>query len=241
MDCHICNKPIVGKYYIDSWGHKVCAIHIEEKEVLHCSTCTGFTCKTHSLVDGRFLCPVCMNSAIKRGENIDQVISLVHKNLGLVGFGDINTENIKVQIETAQFMANLRGGQINTNNKGLALSKVNSSFSLLGGNKLTMQHTIYMLEYQPRVEFAGTLAHELLHAWQVQNDITPPPKLCEGLCNLASYYIFTIMSNSLSNILIKGLMNSPDPIYGDGFREVYRMYESINWEGVIEFYRQKKY
>lgn len=239
--CYICNKPISGQYYVDGWGHKVCAIHINSEEVVPCSTCTGFTDKTNTLSDGRVLCQVCMNSAITKNDNITPLFELVIKNLRKIGFNDLNVEDISIEVVTAEFMANLRGDVVNTNNKGITQSRIASSFSIFGGSKRNMQHAIYMLSHQPKVEFVGTLAHELLHAWQVQNDIAPPPQLCEGLCNLASYYILSIMPSSLSDVLINNMKKSPDPIYGDGFRTVLDMYEEVEWSGIIDFYRKNKY
>ncbi|MFR9545720.1 MAG: hypothetical protein SNJ29_09110 [Rikenellaceae bacterium] len=240
MKCHICNNPISGNYYIDSWDHKVCATHIDSGEVAACSSCTGFTDKTNSLPDGRVLCQVCMNNAITKSDNITPLFEFTIKNLRRVGFDDLNVEDVSVEVVTAEFMANLRGGVVNTRNKGLAQSRVSNSFGLFGSSR-KMQHTIYMLSHQPKAEFVGTLAHELLHAWQVQNEIAPPPPLCEGLCNLASYHVLSVMPSSLSKVLINNMKISPDPIYGDGFRTVLEMYEDVEWSGVIDFYRQKTF
>lgn len=242
MECYICKKNLAGRFYRDSWGHEVCASHIESGEYVQCSSCTGFAQKSGALSDGRVFCPVCTSTAVKVGDNIDPILNVVLKSLSRVGFDNLETDNVTVETVSAQTMSSVRGDSIiNTNNKGLTRSQVSGSYSIFAGKSRKVQHTIYMLEYQPKVQYAGTLAHELLHAWQVQNSIKPPAPLCEGFCNLAAYHVMSILPSSLSKVLMKNMMESPDPIYGDGFREVYAMYEELEWSGVIDFYKENKF
>lgn len=241
MDCYICKEPIVGKYYIDGWEHNVCASHIDDGSVISCSSCHGFTNSKHTLLDGRVFCSVCLQNSVPKGANISHIVDMVVKHLRRVGFADLYVDDIKVEIVTAAHMAKIRASEVNVLNKGLTQSKINSSVGSLFGKKTTIQHTIYMLSDQTKVEFAGTLAHELLHAWQIQNGITPPPKFCEGLCNLGAYLIFSVMPSSISKVLINSMMSSSDPVYGDGFRAAFKIFEEENWDGVIAFYKHKRY
>lgn len=239
MLCHICNKPLSGRYYVDAWDRKACASHIDSNEIVQCSSCRGFTDTTNTLSDGRVLCPICTSLSIKAGDKIDPIIASVFRHLCKVGFSDLRMEDVTIRVVSAAFMAKTKGSQIDTNNKGLTLSKIGAQRGFFSSAKRTMQHTIYMLESQTKVEFAGTLAHELLHAWQVQNNISPPAKMCEGFCNLAAYYVLLQTPSSLAQVLIENMKKSPDPIYGDGFREVFDMYEEMEWDGVIDFYKHK--
>ncbi len=241
-ECFFCKKPLVGAYYSDAWGHKVCRSHIDGNEIVLCSSCGGFAEKNNTLLDGRTLCSACAGTAIKVGDNIDPISNFVLKNLGKVGFDDLRVDNVTVKIASAVEIGRIRGAEPTINVRGLAKSQVMSSVGgVLFGRKPSMNHTIYMLEHQPKAQFAGTLAHELLHAWQVQNGIQPPPPQCEGFCNLAAYYIFSISPTSLSKVLMQNMMKSPDPVYGDGFRAVWAKYEELGWSGVIDLYRQNRY
>ena len=241
MTCQVCKKTLSGKYYIDCYGQKVCASHIDSGQMTHCSTCSAFTNKSSTIRDGRVLCNNCMFSAVKMGDDISAVFENVIKEIQKIGFKDLHIDSISIKVVDAIYLANIRGCVVDTRNKGLTQSKVSTSFSLLGGSQKSMEHIIYMLDYQPQLEFAGTLAHELLHAWQVQNSITPEPKYCEGFCNMATYHILNSSNDKLSEVLIKNMMQNPDPIYGDGFREVFSVWQQIGWTELLKQYKNNNY
>jgi hypothetical protein len=188
------------------------------------------------LPDGRYLCKVCVGMAMKHGDDMEPIIKNVVHWLNTVGFSDLRIEDITVEIVTAQKMAELsKTFVINVMNKGFVLSNVSAGF--LGGK--TFKHSIYLLTHQNKVELAGALAHEMLHAWLVQNGVKMSPKLTEGFCNMGSWLLWNRLSSSLTEIYLKELRNNPDPIYGDGFREIFAMYEEWEWEGLIKMVKDK--
>ena len=240
MDCHICNKPLRGRYCFDSWGHKMCESHLNNDAVF-CASCTGFTKKDIILSDGRVLCKVCESIAVKPNDPVDLIKRTVINNLIKVGFSDLRLEDIdSIQVVSVEKLAELRKKPIDPNNKGMTFSRVSSSFGLLSGKKQEMTHTIYMLSYLTKIQFAGTLAHEMLHAWQIQNGVKMSPKLTEGLCNMGAYLMYDSLGSSLTKIYLKQLHESPDLIYGDGFREVYAHYERLGWADLIKYVRENK-
>lgn len=239
MKCCICNKNINGSYYTDVWGHIACAEHIDSGEIINCSSCHGFSDRKYTLIDNRVLCRTCKNSVVDNVDDIESLKESVLFNLQKCGFGDLAMDTVSIEIASSSKIANIRGCEINIMNKGVALSQIKRSFTLFGGNSKSMQHAIYILESLPKVEFAGVLAHELIHAWQTQNGIHPPPLWCEGLCNLGSYYTYLMMPSPLTKILKQGLMDSPDPIYGDGFRAVHKLESEMGLSGVIAKYRHE--
>ncbi len=240
MKCYICNKIISGSYYTDVWEHMVCAEHFNSGEISRCSSCSGFTVtdKRYTLVDKRVLCSACKNNVIDSDDEVDLIKYDILHNLYKYGFADLLMDSVTIEVVTASRMAQIRGGEINILNRGLTLSQVKNSYSIFGISKM-MYHKIYMLECLPKIEFAGTLAHELIHAWQVQNGINPPAMWCEGLCNLATYYTYTMMPSPLTKIFKKNLMDNPDPIYGGGFRAVLKLESEIGINGIIDKYKQE--
>ena len=87
---------------------------------------------------------------------------------------------------------------------------------------------IHMIVGLTRLDFAEVLAHEIMHTWLNQNNIKMSTKAEEeGLCNYASYIILTEIGNDYANRLITAMLNNPDPIYGEGFRNVKKEIESI--------------
>ena len=86
------------------------------------------------------------------------------------------------------------------------------------------------------------LAHELLHVWQNEHRVSLPPKFSEGFCNLGTYLFYTYLNNELSTMLAERMMKDPDPIYGEGFREVKQIFETEgenNLEKTIEILQRR--
>lgn len=235
MNCSLCNNVINGKYYADYWNNKVCAYHIEEGYATHCSSCGAITAKEYQLEDGRVLCKICNRNSVTHLSQIRGLIRRVKKSLVDVGFDNFQIDDINISLLTAEELAIKRNtNRPDTNNKGLTLSNVSNSIGgLLLGNKQKCTHNIFILYRLTKVEFAGVLAHEFLHAWQIKNSISLEAPKCEGLCNMGSFLLFSTLSSSLSSHYIKNLFDNPDPVYGGGFRYVHALYEEVGWEGVI--------
>lgn len=153
MECFICKKRLSGRYYVDQWDHKMCEAHMNN-DAVYCYSCTCFTKKDITLPDGRILCPVCMANAVKPVDSVAFLTSTVIKTLNKVGFDDLRQEDIKLEIISADKMAQVRKSSVNLQNKGLTLSNVSQSFSLLGGKKQAFNHVIYMLTHLTKNEFA---------------------------------------------------------------------------------------
>ena len=239
MECFICKKRLSGRYYVDQWDHKMCEAHMNN-DAVYCYSCTCFTKKDITLPDGRILCPVCMANAVRPVDSVAFLTSTVIKTLNKVGFDVLSQEDIKLEIISADKMAQVRKSSVNLQNKGLTLSNVSQSFSLLGGKKQAFNHVIYMLTHLTKNEFAGVLAHEMLHAWQIQNGISMSPQRTEGFCNMGSYLVYITMAGSLNKLYLKQLHENPDPVYGDGFREMYRYFEELDWKRLIQCVRERK-
>ena len=80
----------------------------------------------------------------------------------------------------------------------------------------------------PKVQFAGILAHELIHLWVDIKNLKLSRNFEEGLCNLGSWMVYTSANTPLSKILIQNLYDNPDPVYGDGFRSIMSLYRKKN-------------
>ena len=118
-------------------------------------------------------------------------------------------------------MAKLHGTkQINLLQPGL--TKTMQISALLFSHR---KHKIYIFNQMPKIQFAGVLAHELLHVWQNEKGISLPPPLTEGFCNLGSYVVYKSIGNELAIRMIKNLENDPSSVYGDGFRKVFEVYK----------------
>mgnify|MGYP003289481277 CR=1 FL=1 len=243
MKCLVCNSAINGQYYQDYWGNKVCRSHIDNNEVTFCASCGSFVPVCDSTGDGRSLCKSCMASVISNAEQVNKLKRYVLRQLMDIGvlFNDKFLDSVDIDIVSPQKMAEIRKQPINFQNKGLTQTQSRNTIGgRLFGCKDKHEHHIYMLSYLPKIEFAATLAHEVLHIWQIENGIQLPPLKCEGLCNIGSYLIYENMSAQKAPYYRKSLMESPDPIYGDGFRLVYSIYEQCGAEELFEIAKNNK-
>lgn len=235
MKCYICHKDINGKYYIDQWGHNICASHMDKKEVTMCTSCDAFTTE-RPISDGRCMCKNCKNSVVSTRTEVMECLTYVKNLLVGVGFdfGTCNVNNIPIEIVSAKKIAEIRKAPISTNNKGVTFTKTQMRGTSHDNMKVVgHSHKIYMLSDQPRLEFLGTLAHELLHVWQNEHDIKLSPMKCEGLCNMGSYLIYSTENTPIAQRYIKNLKDSPDPIYGEGYRYVFNKYQQYGWNKLI--------
>lgn len=216
MKCTICNSDIRGRYLIDAWQQPICAHHTVE----YCSACGRFVKPSDlHLPDGRCLCSFCQPSIVTTPQHIEWVEIRVRAILASHGITDIS-QNVPIHIVSPAEMARKnRSKQINLLQPGLTLTA-----QMMGLFFSKCRHTIYMFDYLPKVQFAGVLGHEMLHVWQNEKGISLPPPLTEGFCNVGSYVVYQSIGNELAKYYVKRLEENTDPVYGDGFKEVKRIY-----------------
>ena len=231
-NCAVCGKLVVGSCRVDQWGqlfHNEC----EFRPCINCGRVTSNS-DTH-LPHNRHVCSRCIDKVVRKDAHVqwvyDRVQEIFEKNfLRLPG-------RIPVEIVTPERIL-----QLSRNDYG---GRFPSGLTVSGGIGLfgaKMNHKVYMLDYQHKVLFGGVLAHELLHVWQNEHRTSLPQNYCEGFCNLGTYLFYGCLDNELSKIHMEQMMKNPDPIYGDGFREVKQIFETEggrNLEKTIQILQAK--
>lgn len=99
-------------------------------------------------------------------------------------------------------------------------------------------YEVFILRDLSKLFFAHVLAHELLHIWQYHQGLYPEQQLCEGFCNLGSYYVLEHIGGAEAEAQMKLLCENPDPIYGDGFRIIKKQYDKGGWPAATQYIRQ---
>ena len=234
MKCLICNTEIEGRYWIDAWQQTICGCH----KVEYCSSCGSFVKPTDlHLDDGRCLCSFCKPSVVSLPRHIEWVDKRVRFILTSHGIDDLPKE-ITIKIINPVEMAKLNGsGRVSLLQPGLTCTS-----RTVGMFGTRCNHTIYMFDHLPKIKFAGVLAHEMLHTWLHEKNISLPPMLTEGFCNLGSYVVYVAINTEISKCLINSLEEDTDPIYGDGFRKVLGVYRNVgsDLKKVMKVIRQIK-
>lgn len=217
MKCAICDTEIRGHYLTDTWQQSICAEH----KVEQCFSCGRFVKPSElHLPDSRCLCSFCQPSIVSLPQHVEWVEKRVRSILSIHGITDI-PQNVPIRLVSPKKMATLNTtGKINLLQPGLALTS-----KIMGLFFSRYNHTIYIFSHLPKVQFAGILAHEMLHLWQNERNISLPLFYTEGFCNVGSYVVYKAINTDLSRHLIKKLKEDPNPIYGDGFRVVARIFK----------------
>lgn len=224
--CDVCGEGILGTYIIDSWGHKAHAQHPGP-----CSSCGRVLSKKTSkggfgYDDGRFICGFCRKTAVSHSWTVNKCKREILKQLVSVGFKQIPL-NVPISL-VSQNELTRKSNSLHT--KGVAVFQ--KEFK---NNKVhAIKHHIYILHGIPKIEFKGILAHELVHVWQNENEFKMSPRHTEGLCNLASYWIYQQDGSELAHRLMENLVKSEDPVYGQGFRLMLKRWEKLGWRKFVE-------
>lgn len=134
-----------------------------------------------------------------------------------------NLPHIPVRVVNRHEMTKLAG----------SLSVVGLAYTQEWGDG-TLVHEIKIVENLPRLDFTQVLAHEILHTWIKQNNVSISKTEEEGLCNYASYLVLLEVDNEYSRRLINDMMSNPDPIYGGGFRKVKSEIDKIQLNRYIQ-------
>ncbi len=218
--CVVCEGVLLGQYGYDSWGQ---AAHLGCIKG-NCFSCGRLLNKNHKkLQDVRFICEVCIQSIVANDSAvnwIDQRVRVVLNSSGIT-----NLPKTPIEIVSKQKLSQLQNNSGSSDTYGLA------QYTATGSHKL---FKIFILDNLPKTFFAGILAHEYMHVWQYQYNIHPPRDICEGFCNLGSMAIYQKINTKYSSFLLKQMEQSPDPIYGEGYRKVYRYWQKHHWAGVIQ-------
>ena len=228
--CALCNEPIIGKYTEDPWGNKVHASH----HANFCDSC-GRVISTQTsngggrYGDDRLICGICLQTAVDDEQIAQQLVQKILKQFRKKFITGIPSHTPIFLVDRNQLKA-VAQSYLSDNAKGFVKMKM----TLVNHVKKSLEYEIYILHGLPKLEFMGTLAHELLHIWQYEHDVKLSERETEGFCNLGAALIYQIDTSRFADILIKNLEDDPDPIYGDGYRLMNEQLKSIGWKRLIK-------
>ena len=234
LRCSICDKPLVGRYIIDFWGNNYHPHHNDE--IPSCDYCRRLisprsTGGSHQYADGRTICNICYESAIEENSGMVSIIKTVQTILARKGI-KIDMSDVPVQLVDKPTLGRLTGhGDVQTE-MGLAHYQYSKN---LTGQIRDRKHIIYILHGLPERTFEGVAAHEMMHVWTNLNaPKTPAPRLNEGISNCASFWIYSRHRDQMAEYLIRNLRENPDPVYGEGFRQVQRYIRKKGLRSLLE-------
>ncbi|MCX6170826.1 MAG: LIM domain-containing protein [Ignavibacteriales bacterium] len=237
--CSICNAPLKGVFNIDIYGNKYHKEHSAELNKCECCgrlICQALTGGGIKYPDGRNICNLCRRDAVFDQYQFKELLSIVSSRL--VSFGIIvDMKRISILGVDKKFLTNKFKGAGELG-QGYCDSQTRTQYE---NDKLvsnSTSHIIYVLNGVSKISVEATIAHELMHAWMLENtNGDHPDNIREGSSNYVSYLFLNSINDPAKNDQMKIIEKNSDPVYGGGFRYIF---EKFDGKPVAEFLKYLK-
>lgn len=211
----------------------------------YCDSCwSQFNLRKVDEKTDRYICETCLEHEVTE-HNMRPILKRVLVYLAAFGFDDIQMDSITIHIISKDEMLKKYG----------SAAGLHCGYSTICNEKgrADFHQDIYILEHYNEIRFAGTLAHELIHAWQLEQNITDFNKYneddtyrkkCEGFANIGAYVVYKqIYKETKSNIAkryIDQMKAEPDEAYGVAFRQIWERCKKVGRYQIIKEARMNK-
>lgn len=214
--CSHCGGRLGSTYYASALGTPFCSRH---RELPRCRICAA-----PARSAGKSLCSACSTEAIRSARDVARELPAIRHDMHAIQIRlDIP---VRVHLVDCSDLATAHAG------RGVVIGRTTH----IGGRVLRIEIARGLVQR----EFGITVVHEAMHAWLVQNHYPRMlTSVTEGLCQAMSYrYLRRHASEPRARILARGIRESPDPVYGDGFRAVRASALQHGMDYVLEYVRQ---
>ena len=227
--CAVCGQPLEGEIIIDNYNNKYHAKH--RFEYPECDCCKRLICEAltgggKSYSDGRNICNICYRTAVFNDTQIAGLMTKVKNRLSSMGL-QFGSDPITIRGVNRNQLRNTA----NEYSKNI-MGHCNSQSEVMTANGVVTakktKHDIVVLEGIPQVLMESVIAHELMHAWIYDNiNSKQSPQIIEGSCNYIGYVYLKTLPAGQSEEFIKMMNADPDPVYGDGFRNIKSKFDGL--------------
>ncbi len=230
VTCYVCGKLITEQYREDYWGNPSHAAH--ESDTPSCAFCGrfivgGFAAESVSFPDGRRLCGICGATSVTSIEHVERLADAVEASLQGRGL-QVDGHNVTYALIDQNKMKQL------TRRSHHVFTGFTDYRSIQSDGVSATSFDISLLDGMPELEMAFTIAHELMHVWLFQHDVSiRDDAWVEGSCNYAAYLLMQDTPTREAAFLGERLQNDPDETYGNGFRRVRAFVDENRVEGWI--------
>jgi len=210
-ECGICGKDVGDSYFVSDVGDVFCATHTDPR---FCAGCRRVLPSVHQGV----MCPGCLPGLLVHESQTERSRRNVLAWLtGHIGPNQFSTVPVTLA-DSHQFGTN-------------QLGQTNWAFN---GQRLDLG--VQVLRNLTPNMFEHTLAHEYGHVLLVADPLTmrfmngvPPERHVEeeGFCEVLKYLWLGECGTGHRALDQKNMRENPDPVYGDGFRMMWKRYEVV--------------
>lgn len=216
MKCQFCNQTIqLGERYIQDWQGQVYHASCFQSG-RQCGCCNALIVPFQSafrVSDDFDLCNHCQQQAVIYSEQFQKCCNSVYKffEMGGIGF-----PKHKIEFQLVNY------GVMHKNIRGRVTY-----------DSLCSKYTVQILKGLTKAICCGVLAHEMMHIVLIEQNHQFTQQETEGLCELASYFVYKMIGDDISKEWIERMQQNPDPIYGEGYR---MMHKRVKQYGSLQEY-----
>lgn len=239
--CSVCRNPLTRQYYVDFWGNAYCKTH---DSYSNCSSCGRIVCKNLTdggmqFPDGVVICTLCSLHGVSTQERAKKLMKEMRSALASVGL-KLNSSQTPVKLCGRDELNGAHRHDYHENRPILGLARWTIS-SRKGKVIARNFKDILIQQHLPEEHFRTVAIHELTHAWFFYNQYYGLPlEVEEGMCVLMEYIWLKSLKTKDAAYRRKIIEDSPDPVYGDGFRAAREALKLMPLESLLEFLKEKK-
>lgn len=231
IECVVCKQTITGEYTLDPWGNAAHKQH-KNKQTEFCTSCFRIIeespiFKSKTLLDGRKLCFQCsltkVENLITARKSFNE-IKEIYRNFNIQNIPN----SVKLQLVSLPEMK-----RVSKSNSNFIRGLTTTQFTAMMNLK-RFSHSIYILNGLPKLEFDAVLAHEMLHVFLTENNISLTHNRMEGFCNLGSYLIYARDKSKHGQVMLTHMEKNTDYAYGVTFREMKSLLLKFGWKELIQ-------
>ncbi|MCY4330200.1 MAG: protein DA1 [Endozoicomonadaceae bacterium] len=240
--CAVCKSPLSGTITQDYWGNVFCYQHI--RQLPQCTSCGRLICQHLTeggfhYPDGLIMCSLCDRRGIfslPRAEELLKEMRLELKKNGL----DLGQAKTPMRlVDRNELLQRSR----RSSNEGHILLGLTRGMLTTVKDKVVKQRFMEIIIQKglPAEQFKLVAIHELCHAWIFYRGIHRLPlKIEEGVCVLSEYLWLQRQKTPEACFWKMRLVKSPDPVYGDGFRQALKSLEKMPLPRMMRYIQKKR-
>jgi hypothetical protein len=213
--CTVCGRPPIRGYRLSMHAEVTC---LEHPVRAWCVFCTrpheqAAPAGWKPFSDRLWRCPSCLTGAVETQHDARRHLPRVRRQLAAIGLELPQRVLVKV-VRWDEAVAKTQPPT-----SGVLLGLTEQVLSETEGSRVTGIDVVAGL---PPTYFGRVVAHELGHAWLALHGSPPVAgNVAEGLCELFAYAWLKRVRTPMAESLRERMRVNPNPVYGDGFREVY--------------------
>lgn len=239
--CSVCRNPLSRHYLVDFWGNAFCNTH---SSYSNCSSCGRVVCENLTgggmqYPDGVVICNLCGLRGVATQERADKLMTEMRSALASVGL-KLSSTQTPVHLCGRDELNEASRHNFHDNRPILGMAR----WTITRRKKQVLARNFKDILIQinlPEEHFRTVAIHELTHAWFFYNYFEDLPlKVEEGMCVLMEYIWLKNQKTKDARYRRILIEESPDPVYGDGFRAARDSLKLMPLKVLLEFIREKK-